>query len=379
QQQQQQDSSIADKLRVLFNKKPSSTSSEPQQLQQQQQQQQPVLTEQLVESLSCGQDVELRIKAVQQLTELVSNRRLETESGGLERIWLAVRDLVDAGQTDNLDARSAVWRLVTALAGAYYPCLGYARAAMFQALQTDTGLPEVDSNPAELCDRIEALRVLTRSGVDLNLMEEEAGPLLCRWLARTGGSTSASNALFPLLLSIVEHNAGHLDHEHLSVKSWDVVHSLLCSHLGQATLLVLCALLESPDSSIEIARGSVACLSLALWGERGQRVDQLCPNYTSVLLCLLRALNRQSAAAGDSFVARQLAFDILASVARLLEAMTTVAGLRSLCWTVLLDLLDKCLFDFDVGGDAGDKEKVCLAIEQLLGFGQVQQKQRLFT
>ncbi|PAA52183.1 hypothetical protein BOX15_Mlig000014g6, partial [Macrostomum lignano] len=435
--QQQQDSSIADKLRVLFNKKPSSTSSEPQQLLQQLQQQ-PVLTEQLVESLSCGQDVELRIKAVQQLAELVSNRRLETESGGLERIWLAVRDLVDAGQTNNFDARSAVWRLVTALAGAYYPCLGYGRAAMFQALQTDTGLPEVDSNPAELCDRIEALRVLTRSGIDLNLMEEEAGPLLCRWLARTGGSTSACNALFPLLLSIVEHNAGHLDHEHvrdmaltvwsltqsgsnvsqcgqhyvallrklvqhhslpmeclmatlralclmatnsaLSVKSWDVVHSLLCSHLGQATLLVLCALLESPDSSIEIARGSVACLSLALWGERGQRVDQLCPNYTSVLLCLLRALNRQSAAAAsDSPVARQLAFDILASVARLLEAMTTVAGLRSLCWTVLLDLLDKCLFDFDVGGNAGDKEKVCLAIEQLLGFGQVQQKQRLFT
>ncbi|CAK1546878.1 unnamed protein product [Leptosia nina] len=398
--------SLHDKLKVFFKKGVSA----------------PVATHELVVSQEIRRELgpeaplHRRMRAIKELGEKVLHIRVQ--EGGVEKIWLSTRDLLE---DSNVEARHAVLGLLRCIAEGQTELL-IMRSIFFRYLQ-EMGISQC---PEDYHLRFKLLYALTNTGKDIKCLEEEIGPLLVEWMGQMSGRAELVQ-LVQLATNVVKFNAAYLEeavvhglvgracqlavhspeppavlaclalleavvsysllpraalrtfvsalcktvnHEHYCQNSWKLMRYVLGADMGHAALQEMVDLVRGVggegggDADTGTARGAVFYMNMALWGPR--RVHTLHVSHLAVLPALRAALR-----------ARQpvLTYEMLLALHSLVARLPH--DLHEVSWDVLLHII-RDIVDLDRSCEPPNElihtrlHALITSVEQLQEAGQFQ-------
>ncbi|XP_049869315.1 tuberin isoform X2 [Pectinophora gossypiella] len=189
--------SLQDKLKVFFKKAGVPARSELS------------ITAELERELSADVPLHRRLRAVRDLADKALQLRIQ--DGGVERIWRATRDLLEA---ESVEARHAALALLRALAEGQAERLSIMRTVLFRFLRESHANRAPDDAPL----RFKLLHTLTNTGKNITCFEEQIGAFLVEWLQQPE-TPALQVELLQLVTNVVKFNASSLDE--------DIVHGIV--------------------------------------------------------------------------------------------------------------------------------------------------------
>lgn len=314
--------------------------------------------------------VEGRVERIKEIMKISESEILEDSV--IKKLWVETKDLLQPETAQEL--RSLELRFIRSIIKGQYRRLGIMRAVFFQALQQHS-IPE-DSEEV-----VKTFEMLTDSGKDVELFEQEFGPCLVNWLS----TMKRSGILLSLLINVIKFNSSYLDqeviikmlkfvchlckseceeqdrelgmqvvdavicysslpHESLNSvtimlcytlnmkkfcsQSWKLMRKLLGTHLGHSCVVIMCSLLQNPRllSDWPLFRSAVFYVGMGLWGS--VRVKTLKHTPQSVLPSFRQALLTKNL---------ELAFEVTLTIQRLVRKYGH--ELQAGTWDHVLDIV----------------------------------------
>ncbi|XP_030839899.1 tuberin isoform X2 [Strongylocentrotus purpuratus] len=334
------------------------------------------ITPTLKKDLSRESPLNVRMKAINHLSALVGEKKLE--DNGIEAIWVLISDLLDPQV--NTDHRHLVLHFLKCIIIGQSEFLGPMRYHFFQVVKGHNIFED-------LPQRLDMLRALSDNGKNLLDFEEEMGPFLMLWMPDVI-SYGKTAGFLQVLVNVIKYNSCYLD-DHIiaglvqhtcsicsrtekerdieqaihvldavicysclpseslyhfitalcrtvSVKrfcqsSWKLMRNLLGTHLGHSAIYTMCCIMEDSHniSDVVLLRGAVFFVGMARWGSmKVQSLRHI--NFTSVLPSFERALTCKHVL---------VAYEVTLSLQRLVKK--NGQDIQAVTWDIILGIIEK--------------------------------------
>ncbi|XP_063961204.1 tuberin-like isoform X1 [Lytechinus pictus] len=334
------------------------------------------ITPSLKKELSRESPMNVRMKAINHLSTLVGEKKLE--DNGIEAIWVLISDLLDAQV--NADHRHLVLHFLKCVVIGQSEFLGPMRYHFFQVVKGHNIFED-------LPQRLDMLRALSDNGKNLLDFEEDMGPFLVLWMPDVISYGKTAEFL-QVLVNVIKYNSCYLD-DHViaglvqhtcsicsrtekekdieqalhvldavicysclpseslyhfitalcrtvSVKrfcqsSWKLMRNLLGTHLGHSAIYTMCCIMEDSHniSDVVLLRGAVFFVGMARWGSmKVQSLRHI--NFTSVLPSFERALTCKHVL---------VAYEVTISLQRLVKK--NGMDIQAITWDIILGIIEK--------------------------------------
>ena len=271
----------------------------------------------MLAELDNDQDVSVRVRSMQELTQIVKLQRLQGHA--VELLWVKVQDLAKGCEQN--EARRECWNFLEAIIRGQFDHLDIMRAEFFRLIKTGSGVECTET----LTQRIQMLDALTQRGEKILHFEDEIGPLTQKlWpLILTTGSQSILTTFLQINNNLLKYNSSYVDtdvlvslivaysnicgngrpddvklclncldaiicynhipkeglftficlisrvvnQEQHCTEAWKIAKHLMGTHLGHSALYCLCQILQTPDFKRDVAliRGAVFFIGMQIF------------------------------------------------------------------------------------------------------------------
>ncbi|XP_033124579.1 tuberin-like [Anneissia japonica] len=294
-----------------------------------------IITEDRLRDISPESHLNHRIKAIKELCDVVTTKRLEDNA--IEALWVRIADLLEPQAP--AECRQLVLGFMKATIIGQYKSLNMMRAHFFTVIANHSVFEDLPM-------RLLVFKALSDHGKNLLHFEEDTGPFLLVWMPDVI-SYGRTSEFLPVLLNVIKYNSCYLDDDiveglvkhtcsvcmlpepegdieqalavldavvcyrnlpteslhrfittlcrMLSVEefckaSWELMRKMLGTHLGHGGIYKMCCILEDRQNLLEpkLLKGAVFFIGMALWGSG--RVPSLKYSPTSVLPSFKQAL-----------------------------------------------------------------------------------------
>ncbi|XP_014260624.1 tuberin [Cimex lectularius] len=333
-----------------------------------------ILTVDMEKDLSSDSPLNVRIKTIKELTDVVLNQRLEDNAA--ERLWALLKDLL--AENVSRENRHLVFNFFRSLVQGQNERIGLMRAEFFKLIKNH-------NIPEDIGQRLDLLQSLTDKGKYILYIEEEVGGFMLNWMPAI---TVAKRELdfLKILINLIKYNASYIDEDIITgivqsicflccqsddqnvvlqclqvldtivcytnlpceslppfieilcrtvnleiycPSSWKIMRNLLGTHLGHSSLYTMSKILKSDASLTDcgLLRGAIFYISMALWGDR--KVLSLKCTATSILPSFYAALRCKHTL---------VMFEIMLSIQNLVNKHGN--ELLDPAWCVVLDIIN---------------------------------------
>ncbi|XP_038058921.1 tuberin-like [Patiria miniata] len=315
-----------------------------------------------------------RVKAVRDLCELVTTKRLE--DNGIEALWAATADFLEPQVP--MEHRHLMLTFMKCIIVGQNERLELMRAVFFEVIKKHSIFED-------LPQRLDVLKSLSANGKNLLHFEEDMGPFLLAWMPDVI-SYGMTAEFLGLLVNVFKFNSCYLD-DHIvsglvrhtctvcsrtgreydieqSLKvleavvcysclptdalynfvtalcrtvgvqefaqaSWKLMRNLFGTHLGHSAIYTMCSIMENGQNQgdVILLRGAVFYVGMARWGS--MRVQSLKHNFTSVLPSFLKALRCKHPT---------VAYEVTLSLQRLVKKYGK--DMQPVTWDIVLDIIE---------------------------------------
>ncbi|XP_022103490.1 tuberin-like [Acanthaster planci] len=318
-----------------------------------------------------------RVKAIRDLCELVTTKRLE--DNGIEALWAATSDFLEPHVP--VEHRHLMLTFIKCIIVGQNERLEVMRAVFFEVIKKHSIFED-------LPQRLDVLKSLSANGKNLLHFEEDMGPFLLAWMPDviSYGMSVLTAEFLGLLVNVFKFNSCYLD-DHIvsglvkhtctvcsrtgreydieqSLKvldavvcysclptealynfvtalcrtvgvqqfaqaSWKLMRNLLGTHLGHSAIYTMCTIMENGQNQgdVILLRGAVFYVGMARWGS--MRVASLKHNFTSVLPSFLKALRCRHPT---------VAYEVTLSLQRLVKKYGK--DMQPVTWDIVLDIIE---------------------------------------